>query len=203
MIMTKRKGRMLMQLVLCIILIGVLCYAALIAMVCWKETHVPAVDHYDAIVVLGAQVREDGTPSIQLQWRLEAAIKAWQQSPCLIVTCGAQGDDEPLPEGVAMRDFLVANGIPEDQVLMDTSSFNTRQNLHNAAQLLADYEDATVCIVTSDFHLPRSMALAADEGLKATGIGSPTKLEFWAKNHFREALAWVKYWLEKYLSIRL
>ena len=38
----------------------------------------------------GAQVEADGTLSVQLQWRLDAAYDAWEASPCLVVTCGAQ-----------------------------------------------------------------------------------------------------------------
>ena len=42
-------------------------------------------------------------------------------------------------------------------------------------------------------------------GLTARGLGSECKpeFEFWAKNHMREALAWVKYWLVKYVGLRL
>ena len=49
----------------------------------------------------------------------------------------------------------------------------------------------------------RAMALARDLGLEADGIGSPCKPEYWVKNHAREALAWVKYWLVKYLHVSL
>ena len=51
----------------------------------------------------------------------------------------------------------------------------------------------SITIVTSDYHLPRAMQLARDLGLSADGIGSPCKPEYWVKNHFREVLAWGKY----------
>ena len=43
----------------------------------------------------------------------EAALAAWREglAPALIV-CGAQGKDEPMPEAVAMRDWLAAQGVP-------------------------------------------------------------------------------------------
>jgi hypothetical protein len=36
-------------------------------------------------------------------------------------------------------------------------------------------------------------------------LGSPTKLglRFWVKNHGREGLAWIKYWMQKYLHLPL
>lgn len=193
----------MLKIALMLVTLGILTWAALMGMVWWKETHVPQTDDYDAIVVLGAQVKPDGKPSIQLQGRLEAAYEAWQNNPVIIFTCGAQGSNEPEPEGKVMRDYLIGLGIPEEMVIAETDSFNTRENLQNAAALLADGTPKTILIVTSDYHLPRAMALAEDEGLRATGIGSPTKPEYWLKNHAREAVAWVKYWVEKYTGIRL
>ena len=186
-------------------LAGLCFYAGVVLMVWWKEKHVPQAESFDAIVVLGAQVKEDGVPSVQLQWRLDKALEIWQEQPALIVTCGAQGANEPAPEALVMRDYLVERGVPEDMVLTDPDSFNTRQNIRNAAELLKAYEADTILIVTSDYHLPRAMALAQDEGLQATGVGSPTKqgINFWAKNHLREGLAWIKYWAVKYLHLPL
>ena len=203
--MKKNHGggyRLLMGLLI-LALMGIIAYLSVVGMVCWKETHVPGTESYDAIVVLGAQVKPDGTPSVQLQWRLDAAFEAWKEKECLIVVCGAQGQNEPDAEGRVMRAYLMGLGVPESQVLVDDTSFNTRQNLENAAILLRDSGSKTVLIVTSDYHLPRAMALAEDQGLNATGLGSPTKPEYWIKNHAREAIAWLKYWAEKYLGLSL
>ncbi|MCH5287080.1 MAG: YdcF family protein [Christensenellaceae bacterium] len=180
-------------------------YVGLVAMVFWRAGNVPPAGDYDAIIVLGAQVNPNGEPSIQLRWRLDAAVEAWQETNTMIVACGAQGGNEPAPEAQVMRDYLVARGVAEEDILIDTDSYNTRQNIRNAAGLLAGYNVERVLIVTSDYHLPRAMALAEDEGLDATGVGSPTKegLLFKAKNYGREALAWVKYWAQKYLRLPL
>ncbi len=197
--------RRLMSILLILVLLGMICYLGLVAMVCWKETHVPPAGDYGAIIVLGAQVKPDGTPSLQLQWRLDAALTAWQNSPCYIVTCGARGSNEPEAEAYVMRDYLVAQGVPAESILTEPDSFNTRQNLAHASDILAEHGVEQVLVVTSDYHLPRALAIARDAGLDATGIGAPTKLglRYWVKNHGREALAWGKYWVEKYLHITI
>ena len=48
-------------------------------------------------------------------------------------------------------------------------------------------------------------SLAQDEGLTSpTGIGSPTLGGYhWGKNHAREAVAWIKYWVEKLLGVEI
>ncbi|MDD6051427.1 MAG: YdcF family protein [Clostridiales bacterium] len=195
----------LLKLLLICVLLGVFFYLGVVAMVCYREKHVGPVGEYDAIIVLGAQVKPDGTPSLQLQWRIDAAAKAWKEHPGLVVVCGAQGGKEPAPEAHIMRDELVKQGVPAESILMDDKSFNTKQNIDNALRLLAGHEVDQVLIVTSDYHLPRAMAIAEDAGLEASGLGSPTKLgiNFWVKNHGREALAWIKYWMQKYLHLSL
>ena len=195
----------ILRILLILAAVCVLIYLGLIGMVCWKEAHVEAPqNNYDAIIVLGAQVKPDGEPSVQLQWRLDAAAEAYLSHPCIIVVCGAKGSDEPDAEAHVMRDVLLGKGIPEDAILMDDTSFNTRQNLLHASELLEGRNAGTVLIVTSDYHLPRALRLAEDQGFHAVGLGSPTLGGWWwLKNHAREALAWVKYWIEHYLHITL
>ena len=197
--------RKLFKLALVCIILGVIFYLGVVAMVCYREKHAPPVGEYDAIIVLGAQVKPDGVPSLQLQWRLDAAANAWKERNCLIVVCGAQGGNEPAPEAHVMRDELIKQGVDAGMILMDDQSFNTRQNIANAVALLEGRGVDHVLLVTSDYHLPRAMALAEDAGLDASGLGSPTKLgmRFWLKNHGREGLAWIKYWMQKYLHLPL
>lgn len=184
--------------VLWLALLGFGCWTALVAFVAYKEYTVATPSgNTQAIIVLGAQVREDGSLSLQLQWRMEEALRQYQQHPQLIVVCGAQGSNEPAPEAHVMRDWLVERGVPTEQILLDDASFNTRQNLENAKKVLPE-DVSKVLIVTSKYHLPRSMALAGDIGFDAEGVGSPIKLIYWPKNHYREALAWVKYLLQKW-----
>ena len=92
-----------MMLLLIAVLVAILAYLSVVGMLVWKVNHPPVAENYDAIVVLGAQVKADGSLSLQLKWRLDAAYEAWQKENCLIVTCGAQGSNEPAPEALVMR----------------------------------------------------------------------------------------------------
>ena len=59
----------------------VLLYLCLFAWVCYAESHMEPAPETDVIIVLGAQVKADGTPSVQLEYRLETALEAYQQQP--------------------------------------------------------------------------------------------------------------------------
>ena len=170
--MKKHRFPFPVRLLLWLLLAGILFYGGIVGFICIREGSVArTVDSaadYDAIIVLGAQVLPDGTPNVQLSWRLDAALEAYQKNNVPIVVCGAQGRDEPVTEAEAMKRYLEDRGVPGDRILTDGKSFNTRQNLR-----------------------------------KASGLGSPCKQEYWIKNHFREALAWIKYWGVKYLHLPL
>ena len=184
---------------------GAAVYAGLIALVYHWETSVPQAEDYDGIIVLGAQVLPSGEPSVQLRWRLDKAKEVYAKKPCYIVVTGAQGSNEPEPEGDVMRRVLIEEGLPEEHVISDPKSVNTRENIRNGWAILREKGCTAPVIVTSDYHLPRALAIARDNGLEAQGAGSPCKpgVHFWLKNHMREALAWVKYWSIKYLHLPL
>ena len=197
----KRKGKKVIMAMLGLILLGIFCFLLALGAIYYMEKHPGNGDgHTDAIVVLGAQVYADGRLSPQLELRMEAALKSYAENPRLVICCGAKGANEPVPEGDAMRNWLIEKGVPSDMVLAETRSMNTHQNLEYAIGMLpADAEKIT--IITSDYHLPRAMAIARDMGLDANGVGSPCKPEYWIKNHFREVLAWGKYFLKKVIPI--
>lgn len=184
---------------LVIILAGVFCLCFLLGMglLVYAETHpAPVSGDSSAIVVLGAQVYGDGSLSPQLELRMEAALKEYERFPRPIITCGAQGANEPAPEGDVMRQWLVEKGVPEGKVFSENTSVNTMQNLQNARAFLPEGE-RHITVITSDYHLPRALQMARDAGYDADGIGSPCKPEYWVKNHLRETFAWGKYLLSR------
>lgn len=199
----KKQMPLFLKCILALTGLGVAGYIALVGLVYHWEVTVPAPKNYDSIIVLGAQVLPSGEPSVQLRWRLDKAEEYYRKKPCPIVCCGAQGSNEPAPEGDVMAAFLIAEGADRNHVISESVSVNTRQNLTNAWKLLQERGCQKPLIVTSDYHLPRALALSRDLGMNPEGVGSPCRNEisFWLKNHCREALSWVKYWGEKILKL--
>ena len=154
-----------------LVLLGAVCAAGLIGFVYYKETHLPPVGEFDTIIVLGAQVKADGTPSVALERRLTAALEEYRKQPRLMIVCGAQGSDEPRAEGDVMRDWLIAHGVAAADIEAETDSFNTRQNLGYAQSIMDDRGLTAALIVTSDYHVPRALALCEQVGIIASGKG--------------------------------
>lgn len=182
------------------ILLAVLAAAALIGFVYYKETHLPPVEESDAIIVLGAQVKPDGTPSVALERRLTLALETYREQAQTIIVCGAQGGDEPATEASVMRAWLIERGVEPSRVLEEPHSFNTRENLKNAKALMEANGLEKALVITSDYHVARALALCRDVGLDATGKGSPSKIEYFIRNHLREGASWIKYFVERALK---
>jgi len=157
----------------------------------WSGTRNTVTYHEDAVVVLGAAVH-GSTLSPTLERRLGAALAYHALNPrALVVVSGGQGSGEDLPEGNAMRAYLVAHGVPEASVLVEDRATSTEENFAFSRRLL----DATlpagysVAFVTSEFHVVRAERIAAASGLRATHLSCPTPWYFWPTNYLRESLA--------------
>ena len=79
----------------------------------------------DYLIVLGAQVRENG-PSAALKYRLDAAADYMRSNESVIcIVTGGQGGYEPAPEGVVMKQYLTKQGIAPERILVEDRAENT------------------------------------------------------------------------------
>ena len=90
-----------------------------------------------------------------------------------------------------MADYLVAHGLEEGRVTREDRSTTTAENVRNSAGLLG--RDASVAIVTNDFHLYRALRIAEKNGLPgAFGLAAPTNPLYLPQATLRECAALVK-----------
>ena len=146
----------------------------------------------DYVVVLGAQVFEWG-PGHTLANRIDVACAYLAENPqTRCIACGAQGTSEPMPEAQAEADYLEARGIARDRILLEDQSHSTAENLRNAATMI-DAKHDVIGIVTSDFHVSRSLLIAHKAGFAHTfGMSAAAVSRFPLNNIVRESFAWTK-----------
>lgn len=190
-----KKGWPMWLKIICILLVlAVVCYLALEAVVLWNA-HSDVDGQPGAMVILGAQLKDDG-PSLFLQRRLETALAYLEDHPdVLVVVSGGQGSNEPDTEANGMEKFLRSHGF-EGTVLKEDQSHNTKENLKNSKALLAQngYDVSRgVVLVSNDFHLARCRLLAGRFGYQASTLAAQSD-HFWYKlyNFLREPVGLVK-----------
>lgn len=148
----------------------------------------------DYIMVLGAQVYKSG-PSMVLKYRLDEAIEYLNENPdTMCIVTGGQGYNEPFEESVGMADYLKKNGIPEERIILETKSTTTKQNIANSMELVE--KDASIGIVTNNFHMFRALCIAKKQGLKnVCGIASKSTPVYLPNNMLREFFAMIKFFV--------
>ena len=124
--------------------------------------------HLDAIVVLGAAVQPDGTPSDILADRLEIAADLYQTGAAdTIIVTGSSEDGYNEPE--AMRNYCVALGVPASAILLDPEGYDTYASMWNARYT---FDLKSAIVVTQAYHLYRAVATADGLGIEAYGVAA-------------------------------
>ncbi|WP_425865087.1 YdcF family protein [Arthrobacter sp. TWP1-1] len=149
-----------------------------------------------AVVILGSQIINGKVPPL-LRSRLDKGLEIYRESSTetapLLIPSGGQGADESRPEGVAMAEYLVAAGAPQEHVVAEEQAVNTAQNLKfSAAVAHKEGRDGALVIVTNNYHVLRAALLSRKLGIDAQVVGSPTARYFLPSAFLREFVAILK-----------
>lgn len=127
----------------------------------------------DAAIVLGAAVWTD-RPSPVFRERINHAIDLYGSKRVrkLIFTGGVGQRGEPAESAVA-RDYAAAHGVPPIDILTESESQTTYQNLLYAKRIGDARALGSFLVVSDPLHMKRAMAMAKDLGMEA--YPSPTR----------------------------
>jgi uncharacterized SAM-binding protein YcdF (DUF218 family) len=109
----------------------------------------------DVIVVFGARVYADGRPSPALRDRVDTAARLYREglAPRVLVSGGA--GDGAVHETVAMRNLLVAQGVPARAVVRDEGGVDSRSTVRASVALCRAEGWCRVLAVSHGYHLAR------------------------------------------------
>ena len=126
----------------------------------------------DAAIVLGAAVW-DTEPSPVFRERINHAITLYKtnQVKNVIFTVG-QGEVTEQAESIVAKDYAIERGVAAANILTETQSRTTFQNLYYAKQEAEDNQLSQFLIVSDPLHMKRAMLMAQDLDMKAKS--SPT-----------------------------
>lgn len=120
----------------------------------------------DAIAVFGA-AEYDGRPSPVFHARLDHAVDLYRKgmAPLIITLGGGSDKDSGKTEGGVGRDYLLARGIPLANIIAETTSSNTEQQVHRVAAIARDHGLRHLIAVSDATHMFRIRELCRASGL--------------------------------------
>lgn len=153
----------------------------------------------DYVIVLGTEVRGEEI-SDSLKKRLDKVLVYAEKNPdTVFILSGGKGRGEALSEADAMFAYLSYNGLPEDKMIKEGKSTNTKENIEyskNVIQIVesfrkrSDDEEMKIAVLSSDFHVFRAKQIAKKMGITDIyGIQAETNQVLFIHLCVREALA--------------
>ncbi len=150
----------------------------------------------DCIVVLGAGVSADGTPSRSLRDRVAEGVKLYEEgyADWLIMSGGidpAHGQSEP---GAMLRLALEAS-VPPERILLDEEGVDTRSSARACAALFEARGWSTALVVSHGYHLLRAKSAFRREGIEAFTVPATESRRLVREPYYvlRECAAWLFY----------
>lgn len=111
----------------------------------------------DVAVVLGNTVEPSGKPSPRLAARLDRAYDCYAASTCRVLFVSGGVDPAGTDEAAAMRDYLLARGVPADRIVVDSAGLDTWATARHASAYMRKHGYTSAMAVTQYFHVPRTM----------------------------------------------
>ena len=136
----------------------------------------------DCILILGAQVKPDGTPSTMLKDRLDKGIELYNAgvAPKILMS----GDDGQIEynELEVMYQYAKNAGVPRKDLFLDHAGFSTYESMYRA-QYIFGVKKAIV--VTQKYHEYRALYIGQRLGIDVKGVSAADIT--YANQGFRDA----------------
>lgn len=147
-------------------------------------------DKLDCIIVLGAAVRPNGTPSAMLRDRLEKAVELYEAGVSDTIIVSGDHREDNYDEVNTMKYFLMDAGIPSEDIFMDHGGLSTYDTMYRAVNVFGVKK---AVVVTQKYHMYRALYIAKSLGIDAYGVNAKeVSYSGQAKRDIREVLARIK-----------
>ena len=144
-------------------------------------------DGLQAIIILGAGVKIDGSPSMMLKDRLDTGYEVYLELEDIPIIVSGDHGQRNYDEVNAMKKYLIDLGVPSKDIFMDHAGFSTYESIYRARDV---FELDKAVIITQEYHLYRALYIADKLNVDFIGVDSNiVKSNVKNKDHIREFLA--------------
>lgn len=144
-------------------------------------------------LVLGASLRSK-QPNTVLEDRLVIAKTLYNKGKVKKIILSGDNRAIEYNEPEAMKRFLLAKGIPEQDLILDYAGRRTYDSCYRLKHI---FQQDSAMIVTQQFHLPRALYLCNNLGVDAVGVRADQHPSImWWDEYVREFPASLLAWLD-------
>lgn len=132
--------------------------------------------------------------------RLQLALEDYKAGKfdLFLLTGGLDHPDFRYTEAEGMANYLEANGVPREDMLLETKATSTYENLKFSQDIMAEKKLDSAIIITHTYHGNRAFEIANALGYDHPGLSlTETKVLKPAQTVFREILAYSKWKLDQ------
>lgn len=150
---------------------------------------VDSVPHNRVALLLGTNpLNRLGRPNTYFTNRIDIAAKLYHAGKVDYIIASGDNHTRGYDEPTAMRDSLMAHGVPEGRIILDFAGFRTLDSVVRAKEVFGC--DSLTIISQSD-HCARALYLAHANGIDAVAIAAPLRAGRWVRSRLamREWLA--------------
>lgn len=159
---------------------------------------VSLVPHRHVALVLGCPKKVyGGWPNPFFENRMAAAASLYFSGKVDYLVVSGDNHVQSYDEPVDMKNALVERGVPASRIYLDYAGFRTLDSVVRVKEI---FGQATVIVVSQNFHNQRAIFLAQHHGVDAIGFdAADVPAEYSARTLLREQFAKVKAILDVYV----
>lgn len=131
----------------------------------------------DVAVILATTVNEDGSLSERLEKRVQCGLQLYQNKRVKKIIVSGGFGKEGYFEADKMRDYLIKEGVPKKDIIVDNKGNNTRLTVKNTLKLQEKLQFKSIIVVSQYFHITRTKKLFKKKGLTNISSKSPNYFE--------------------------
>ena len=120
-----------------------------------------------AVIVFGAGLRYDGSPTAVLRDRVQTAAGLYFAGKAGKLLMSGDNRVVEYNEPEAMRQYALSLGVPDEDIVLDYAGRRTYDTCYRARAI---FGVERAILVTQGFHLPRALFLCDHLGIQAVGV---------------------------------
>ena len=136
-------------------------------------TTVDSLPHNKVALLLGTNpLNRVGRPNSYFTNRIQTAAELFRAGKADYIIASGYNHTRQYDEPTAMRDSLIAHGVPGDRIILDFAGFRTLDSVVRAKEV---FGCDSMTIISQADHNARALYLADANGIEAVAISAPLK----------------------------